>query len=222
MHRRRFPMTYLTPDLWLLFLTNAQAARLHGAGTCLALELLAAPQGLRSPNVRHHPNKVHRLNTWMRKQWVRAEHHGHEANGARRVTYHATPAFHAAIGIPPAIAAVMHKHVKAWTAIVTETAMTQHPVRLLALLISIAVADAEPDGWRLCRFHQRRQPFLAEDVNYTVMLDALVQKNIVRRFPVGQRQHYRLQPLGRRLLALPPVPGVVPMHYAVSPLKRAA
>lgn len=203
----------LTSSLWLLYFRSAQRLGLHVPGTRLALQLLACPDGLPSEALAGRPTDVHRLSCWTRRRepWVRVELVRYEADGTRRVRYHATPAFHAALPVPPSLAAPMHRHLEAWFRILADAGIDQHPLRLLCMLLAVSAAPIDA-GFPEFNKEHRTVPWLCVCTPYAAYWRTLTANGLVRRVP-GKPARYFLRETGRRILGLPGPPLMTVQPY---------
>jgi hypothetical protein len=195
---------HLTTEAWKRFFDGCQALHLHTAGARLAIELLAHAEGLPSEALETRPQAVHQLSCWQRRKpdaWVQIELVRYDRTGRRFVRYHATPGLHAALGVPPAWAQILHHRVEGWMQIAA-AAKLPRPMALLSLLTRIAMAPEA--GFEPRRNTLKKQPFLAKDIAWAPVLKRLVAVRLLHSSGSGRHTRYHLAELGRRILALPP------------------
>lgn len=215
------PPPDLTPALWMQFFTAAQKLGLRAAGTRIALALLAHPDGLPSESLDTRPRDIHRLSCYARRPapWVEIELVRYESNGTRRVRYHAAPALHAALAVPPLLARRMHRHLEAWIAACEEAHIADgRPLHLLVMLVTVAAHHPVETGFPASRKEFRTVPFLVQSRAYQCHWDRLTAVGMLRCQP-GRTPRYWITDAGRRALGLIPRPAAI---SSATPARRVA
>lgn len=195
----------LSADTWLYILRRSQELGLQSRGILLHLRLLRASNGVYCHCM--EPMEVRTCQRYylQRTGWVVRQQHGYMPTGARKRSYHATPALRAAWSGITAEQARIARHQLLVLLQVLEQQNPKTRMQKVSLLVQAAAAQksfpAEPGP--------TGEPWVTATMSYATFWTQLIELGLLRRMPRlpqdPRRIHYRVQatPIALQALAIP-------------------